>query len=319
MQKRVMVQTGIRDGIREVFDPRPDIDYEIFTENSEENLIKHIPEFDACILGLAPFTEKITAHATRMKVVGRLGVGYDTVDVPALTRAGIPFTVVGTANSLSVAEHTLYFILALAKNGTIYDREGRKGWGIRNLPCYDIANRKILVLGFGRIGGHLVKRLVAMEMEVYIFDPYVKPEVITAAGATPVTDWRALLPEIDYLSVNCPKNEETTGMVSTEEFNAMKSTACVVNTARGGIIEEDALYHALKNKVIRGGAIDAFVIEPTPADTPLFELDNLIVTPHTAGTTQEALYRMDKRAAQNCVDGIDGKLDPEYVINKEVL
>ena len=321
MTKRVMVQMPISQGMREVFDARPDIECDRVTDLSEANLIQQIAHYDAAILGVAPFTSHIIENATRLQIVSRLGVGYDAVDVPALTHAGIPLTVVGTANSVTVAEHSLFLILALAKRCTIYDREVRKGnWNIRfEFPAYDIAGRKVLVLGLGRIGRRLVPRLRAMEMEVLVHDPYVVQDAITCADATPVEDWRAVLPEIDFLSVNCPKNEETTGMVGTAELAAMKRTAFVVNTARGGIVDETALYEALKAGIIAGAGIDPFVIEPAPATTPLFELDNIIVSPHSAGVTEESLYRMGYVAAQNVVDCFDGKLDPDNVINKEVL
>ncbi len=212
-------------------------------------------------------------------------------------------------------------ILALAKRCTIYDREVRKGnWNIRwDFPAFDIAGRKVLVLGFGRIGRRLVPRLRAMEMEVLVHDPYITQDAITCAGATPVEDWRAVLPNIDFLSVNCPKNEETNGMVGAAELAAMKKTAFVVNTARGGIVDETALYNALKSESIAGAGIDPFVVEPAPPETPLFELDNIIVSPHSAGVTEESMYRMGYWAAKNVVDCFDGKLDPDNVINKDVL
>ncbi|ETX00589.1 MAG: hypothetical protein ETSY1_10715 [Candidatus Entotheonella factor] len=316
-----MIQMPISEGMREIFDTRPDIECDRFTDLSEDNLVEHIANYDAAILGIAPFTPRIIARADRLKVVSRFGVGYDAVDVPALTEAGIPLTVVGTANSVTVAEHSLFLMLALAKRCTIYDREVRKGnWNIRwDYPAYDLAGRKVLVLGFGRIGRRLVPRLVAMQMDVLVHDPYITQDAITCAGATPVEDWRAVLPEVDFLSVNCPKNEETTGMVGAAELASMKKTAFVVNTARGGIVDETALYDALKAETISGAGIDPFVIEPAPADTPLFELDNIIVSPHSAGVSEESIYRMGYWAAKNVVDCFDGKLDPANVINTEVL
>ncbi len=320
-KKRVMIQMPISQGMREVFDARPDIECERFTDLSEENLVQHIANYEAAILGIAPFTPRIIEHASRLRIVSRFGVGYDAVNVPALTEAGIPLSVVGTANSVTVAEHSLFLILALAKRCTLYDREVRQGnWQIRfDVPAYDIAGRQVLVLGFGRIGRRLVPRLVAMEMDVLVYDPYITQDAITCAGATPVDDWRAVLPNVDFLSVNCPKNEETTGMVGTPELTAMKRTAFVINTARGGIVDETALYHALKEETIAGAGIDPFVVEPAPADTPLFELENIIVSPHSAGVTEESVYRMGYWAARNVVDCFDGKLNPDNVINKEVL
>lgn len=321
MKKRVMIQMPVTAGIRSVFDARDDIEYERFTELSEANILQHIGNYDAVILGVAPFTPRIIERADRLKIASRHGVGYDSVDVPALTKAGIPLTVVGTANSVTVAEHALFFMLALAKRARVYDRELRKGnWNIRfDLPAFDLAGRRVLILGFGRIGRRLVKRCVAMDMEVLVHDPYVVQDAITTAGATPVPDWRAILPEIDFLSVNCPKNEETDGMVGRAELAAMKPTAFVVNTARGGIVDEAALHDALSRNVIAGAGIDPFVVEPATADNPLFQLDNILVTPHSAGVTEESMFRMGQWAAQNIVDCFDGKLNPDNVINKEVL
>lgn len=321
MSKRVMLQVPMSPGICEVFDSHPDITCERFTDVSEEHVMQHIADYDAAILGVAPFTPRIIEHATRLHIVSRLGVGYDAVDVPALTKAGIPLTVVGIANSVTVAEHALFLILALAKRCTIYDREVRQGnWNIRfETPAYDIAGRTVLVLGFGRIGRRLVPRLLAMDMHVLVYDPYVIQDAITCVGATPVDDWRAVLPQIDFLSVNCPKDDDTNGMIGTAELASMKPTAFVINTARGGIVDETALYNALKAHTIAGAGIDPFVIEPAPASTPLFELENIIVSPHSAGVTEESVYRMGCVAAQNVVDCFAGKLNPDNVINKEVL
>ena len=321
MKKRVMIQLPVSDGLKSVFDGRDDIEIEPFTELSEDNIFQHIGNYDAVILGIAPLTPRLIEAAGKLKIASRFGVGYDAVDVPALTKAGIPLTVVGIANSVTVAEHSLFFMLALAKRALDYDREARKGnWAIRfDMPAFDLAGRTVLILGFGRIGRRLVNRCVAMEMNVLVHDPYVIQDGIRTAGATPVSDWRDALGEIDFLSVNCLKNEETNGMVGTAELAAMPKTAFVVNTARGGIVDESALYKALKAKDIAGAGIDPFVDEPARPDNPLFSLDNIIVSPHSAGVTQESVFRMGQTAAQNVVDCFDGKLDPANVINKEVL
>ena len=319
---RVMLQMPATPGIRSVLDARDDVEYERFTELSEENILQHIANYDGAILGgMAPFTARIVGNAPRLKVVSRHGVGYDNVDVDALTAAGIPLTVTGTANSVTVAEHSLFFMMSLAKHGVLFDREVRKGnWGIRfENTAVDLAGRKVLILGFGRIGQLLVKRCLGMDMDVCVHDPYASEEAIREAGAVPVTDWRALLPQLDFLSVNCPKTDETQGMVGTAELAAMKGTAYVVNTARGGIVDEPALVDALERRVIAGAAVDAFEVEPATADNPLFTLDNILVSPHSAGVTEESMFRMGAACAQNVVDCFDGKPDPANVVNREVL
>ena len=321
MKKRIMVQMPLTDGICSVLDARKDVEAVQFTQLSEDNILQHVGEYDAAILSITPFTARIIDKADKMQIVARHGVGYDAVDVPALTKKGIPLAVVGTANSVTVAEHALFFILALAKRAILFDREVRKGnWDIRyNHIGFDIADKKVLVLGLGRIGRRLVPMLNAMGMDVFVYDPYVLQDTIVTSGATPVEDWRAALPDMDFVSVNCPKNEETNGMIGTAELASMKKTAFVVNTARGNIVDESALYHALKNGSIAGAGIDPFVVEPAGPNEPLFELDNIIVSPHSAGVTKESLFRMGAAAAQNILDQFDGRLNPENVINKEVL
>jgi D-3-phosphoglycerate dehydrogenase len=321
MKKRIMVQMPLTDGICSVLDARKDVEAVQFTQLSEDNILQHVGEYDAAILSITPFTARIIDKADKMQIVARHGVGYDAVDVPALTKKGIPLAVVGTANSVTVAEHALFFILALAKRAILFDREVRKGnWDIRYSQIgYDIADKKVLVLGIGRIGRRLVPMLNAMGMKVFVYDPYVLQDTIVTTGATPVEDWRAALPDMDFVSVNCPKNEETNGMIGTAELASMKKTAFVVNTARGNIVDESALYHALKSGSIAGAGIDPFVVEPAGPNEPLFELDNIIVSPHSAGVTKESLFRMGAAAAQNILDQFDGRLNPENVINKEVL
>ena len=291
MKKRVMIQLPYGDGLKFVFDARDDIEVEVFTELGEDNIFQHIGNYDAVILGIAPLTPRLISAATKLKIASRFGVGYDAVNVPALTKAGIPLSIAGIANSVTVAEHALFFMLALAKQAMAYDRETRKGnWAIRfEQPAFDLAGRTVLILGFGKIGRRLVNRCVSMEMNVLVHDPYVVQDGIRTAGATPVADWRGVLGTIDFLSVNCMKNDETNGMVGKAELVAMKKTAYVVNTARGGIVDEAALYDALKSKNIAGAGIDPFVDEPATADNPLFQLDNILVSPHSAGVTQESV------------------------------
>ena len=318
----VLVNQAMADGMDEVFGARDDIECRVVEDQTESALLRHIPGVHGLVLGLAPMTPHvIEAAAGALKVVSRRGVGYDNVDLAALTRARIPLTVVGSANSVSVAEHTLHLMLALAKQSHVQDaRLRRASWNdARLVRPVDLAGRRVLVLGLGRIGRLLVSRLLALDMEVLVHDPFVNDAEIAATGATAASDWRAALPAIDFLTVNCPKTPETTGMVGAPELAAMKRTAFVVNTARGGIIDEAALYTALRDHAIGGAGIDAFDQEPAAPDHPLFELDNAIFTPHVAGLTTEAVYRMNVRAAQNVVDACDGVLDPQFVVNREVL
>ena len=321
-KKRIMIQMPVTAGIRSVLDGRDDVEYERFTELSEENILQHIANYDGAILGgVAHFSARIVGNAPRLKVVSRHGVGYDNVDVPALTAAGVPLTVTGTANSVTVAEHSLFFMMSLAKHGVKFDREVRKGnWDIRfENTAIDLAARRVLILGFGRIGQLLVKRCVALDMVVSVHDPYASDEAIPRGGRGAGDGLARDAPRARLSLRELPEDRRDDGMVGTAELAAMKGTAYVVNTARGGIVDEAALVDALERRVIAGAAIDAFEVEPANADNPMFALDNILVSPHSAGVTEESMFRMGASCAQNVVDCFDGKLDPANVVNREVL
>ena len=156
-------------------------------------------------------------------------------------------------------------------------------------------------------------------MEVLAYDPYIDQQVIQDAGATPVENFREILGEIDFLTLHIPLSDETENLIGAEELVQLKASAILVNCARGGIVNEDALYETLKAEKIFGAGIDVFAIEPTPGDHPLFTLDNVLVNPHAAASAVECLERMGVQAVQNILDQFDGELDPDMVVNQDVL
>ena len=284
-------------------------------------LLRSNGEVNGVILGLTRFGETECAGARGLQVVARVGVGYDTVDVPVLTRCGIPLMVVGTANSPTVAEQALFMMMALARHGAQLDalvRAGRWSERLNALPV-DLMNKTLLIVGFGRIGTRTAKRCLAMEMDVLVYDPYVPADQVRAAGCEPVGDLDGALPRADFVSIHCPRTPETEAMFSTTRLKRMKPTAYLVNTARGGIIDETALHVALTGGVIAGAGIDVFDREPPAPDNPLLELDNLITAPHMAGVTRESIDRMAGQAVRNVLSVFDGKPIRENVINPEVL
>jgi len=175
------------------------------------------------------------------------------------------------------------------------------------------------VVGMGRIGSRTVKRCVAFEMDTYVLDPNVPEAEVKKAGATKVTDLKAILPKVDFVSVHCPKAPETINMFNTETIGLMKPDAFLVNTARGGIVNEDALYHALKDGKLRGAGLDVLDKEPPDASNKLFTLENVIFSPHMAGVTKEANDRMAVTAIENIFSVFDGRPNAAHVVNKEVL
>ncbi len=236
-------------------------------------------------LGVTPFREPELEAAPRLQVVARIGVGYDAVDVPALTRRRVPLMVAGTANSVAVAEKAMYLMMALAKRGPLMNafvREGRWWDKLKNLPM-EMFEKTVLIIGFGRIGTRIAKRCLGMEMRVLVYDPYVSADAIRAAGCEPASDLDAALTRADFVTIHCPKTPETLAMMNAARLARMKPTAYLVNTARGGIIDERALEAALNDGKLAGAGIDVFEREPTALDHPLLKLPNVLVAPHVAG------------------------------------
>jgi D-3-phosphoglycerate dehydrogenase len=214
-------------------------------------------------------------------------------------------------------------MLTLARKGpqlTKLVAEGR--WADRLKPEFvavDMFEKTVLIVGFGRIGTRTAKRCLAMEMNVLVFDPYVKPEAIRAAGCVPVADLDSALPQADFVTIHCPKTPETIGMFNAARLKAMKRTAYLVCTARGGIIDEAALHQALSDGTLPAAALDVFDREPPDPANPLFKLPNIVLSPHMAGVTAEAMQRMAVEAAKNVLSVFDGYPRKENVVNPEVF
>lgn len=284
-------------------------------------LLKQQAPVHGVALGATRFGEPELEASKDMKVVTRIGVGYDAVDVPALSRRKVPLMVAGSANSPSVAEQALFMMLTLAKRAVELHTLVKDGaWATRlgKLP-YDLFGKTVLIIGFGRIGSRTAKRCLAMEMNVRVYDPYKPAAEIKAAGCEPVADLDAALPHADFVSIHCPKTPETVGLFNTARLKLMKPGAYLINTARGGIVEEAALYDALKSGKLAGAGLDVFEQEPPPLGHSLFELPNVIIAPHVAGVTREAVERMSEQTARNILSVLDGDPIRQNVINQDLL
>ena len=276
---------------------------------------------DGIALWARPFPAAETEAAPILQVVSRIGVGYDAVDVPALTKRKIPLLIGGTANSVTVAEHAIYFMMHLAKQGVAMHalvRDNR--WGEKmSAPIVDLFGKTLLIIGFGKIGTRVAARCLAMEMTVLVHDPYLPEDAIRARGGVPAPDLDVALGQADFVTIHCPKTPGTIGMINAARLAHMKPTAFLVNTARGGIIDEPALHAALTNGKIAGAGLDVFEREPTPPDNPLLRAPNVIFAPHMAGVSTESLERMAITAVRNVFSVFDGKPERDNVVNKEVL
>ena len=324
-KKKLLITESMAPGGWALFHERGDVEAVKFPNmisatDFEAFLKQHAP-VNAVALGATRFGEKELEAAREMLVVARIGVGFDAVDVPALTARKIPLMVAGSANSPSVAEQAMFMMMALAKRGAELHamvKDGQWSKRLASVP-FDLYGKTVLVVGFGRIGTRSAKRCQAMEMNVLVYDPYVQSSDIKAAGCEPVAELDTALPRADFVTIHCPKTPETVGMFNAARLQRMKPTAYLVNTARGGIVDEQALHTALTTAKLAGAGLDVFEQEPPPQDNPLLKLPSVIIAPHMAGVTRESLDRMGLQTARNILSALDGKPIRENVINKEVL
>ena len=283
--------------------------------------VARLPEADALLIRTAPLPSAAVEKASRLRIVSRHGVGYDNLPLALLTARRVPVTVIGNAGSVAVAEHTLYAMLALAKQGFRFDRAVRDGdWNLRNrLSPGDLEGRTLFILGLGRIGREVARRAAAFDMRILGYDPAIDDDTLAGLNMTRVADWRAALAEADFVTLHVPRSPATDGMIGARELASMKPTAFLINAARGGLVDEAALVAALAKGTIAGAAIDTLEAEPPLPDHPLLKSDRVLLSPHIAGLSQNAARRISLAAAANILAALDGTLDPTLVINPEVL
>src|ERR1700739_2822036 len=324
-KKKIFVTQTMSPGARALLNERDDIELVEFPnlisgKDFEAMLHQHAPVHGVA-LGATRFGETELEASKDMKVVTRIGVGYDAVDVPALSKRKVPLMVAGSANSPSVAEQAMFMMLTLAKRAQEMHSMVKNGtWASRlGMLPFALYGKTVLIVGFGRIGTRIAKRCQAMEMQVLIYDPYKPAAEIKAAGYEPIGDLDAALPRADFVSIHCPKTPETVGLFDAVRLKLMKGGSYLINTARGGIVDEKALYDALASGRLAGARTDVFAQEPPPVNNPLFKLPNVITAPHVAGVTREAVDRMSEQTARNILSALDGDPIRQNVINQDVL
>jgi len=280
-----------------------------------EELLEIIPEYDAIITrSETKVTAEVLARGTRLKVVGRAGVGVDNVDVAAATERGVVVVNVPGANTYSTAEHAFGLLIAVARNipqaHHALTREGR--WDRKTYVGTELNGKTLGIIGLGRIGSEVAVRAKAFGMKVLAYDPYVPSSRAEHLGVTMVPTIRELLPEVDFLTIHAAKTPESARLIGAAELALMKPTARIVNCARGGMVDEQALYEALKEGRLAGAALDVFATEPC-TDSPLYSLPNVVVTPHLSASTTEAQDANGRYIAQYVLRVLRGELVPEAV------
>ena len=318
---KVLVVQGLHEQGLQMLKNRTDIEFNVLMSDDENEILEAAKDVSGITVRTAKISSKIIEAANKLQVVSRHGVGYDSIDLVSLNNKKIPLTIAAHSNMISVSEQAMFFLLALSKNVFYYDDFTRKGdWTNRwDVKAWDLAQKNILVIGFGRIGSNFVKRALAFDMNVYVYDPYVEKEKVKISGAIPVDNISENLPKMDAVTLHCPKNDETTDLFTKQEFDLMKKSSFIINCARGGILNEEDLYEALTSKKIAGAGLDVFDVEPTPSSNPLFKLNNVILSPHIAGVTVESTVRMATETVQNVLDVLDDKINQSVVVNNKEI
>lgn len=268
-----------------------------------EQLRRELPSADAVIAGLEDYDADMIGLGKKLKVISRYGVGYDKVDVAAAKERGIAVTITPGANGDSVADMAMALMLDCARNVTDMDVHMKAKNQIRPQGV-EMWEKTLGVVGAGRIGKGVARRCRGFRMKILCYDQYQDEAFAKECGAEYV-DLEVLLKEADFITVHSPLTPETENMIGAEQFRMMKKDAILINTARGGIIDEDALYQALKSGEIRAAGLDATVMEP-PYESSLCSLSNCILTPHAGAATKEASIKMSNMAAQNALDILFG-------------
>ena len=298
----------------------------ILTEDpTEEGMIKTAAEAQGILFRGRPRSSASLMEACkRLKVVGRHGVGLDSVDIPAATRLGIAVVHAPGSNSQAVAEHALMLMLACTKRIVTVDKQTRAGdWsarghgGDRAGGNTELGGKTLGIVGIGNIGRLVAKFAGALGMRVLAFDPYVADDEIRRRGAEPVRSLDALLPQADLLTCHTPLTDETRGMINERTLGLMKRGAIFVNTSRGGVQQERAVFEALVKGQLGAAGLDVFEQEPTPRDNPLLNLDNVVVSSHVAGVTAEATHTATIQVTSEMLRVLRGER-PHVLANPEV-
>ncbi len=300
---RILVSDPLAEvGIQKLCEIR-DFEVEVNTSLTPEELKEVIKEFDALIIrSSTKVTKEIIESANRLKVIARAGIGLDNVDIEAATRKGIVVMNTPEGNVITTAEHAIALLLAVSRNIPQANASVKAGkWEKKRFRGKEVFNKVLGIIGIGRIGRVVADRAKGLKMQVIAYDPYISPDVIEKLGVEPVS-FDELLARSDYITIHTPKTPETVNLINKEAFKKMKKGVFIINCARGGIVNEEDLYEAIKEGIVAGAALDVFSKEPLPPDHPLLGVEQVIMTPHLGASTDEAQENVAIAVAEQVID-----------------
>jgi len=289
-----------------------------FQCKTEDDIIRCCSDADGLLNQYAPITRRVIENLQRARIIVRYGVGVDNIDIKAATERGI-FVANVIYDITDVADHTLSLILSLSRKIIWADRNVKEnGWDWKSVqPISRLKDKTVGIIGFGRIGRKVAQRLKGFEVKILSYDPYVPEEIFKEYGVEKV-DFETLIKESDIITVHTPLTDETRHMIGEKELRSMKHDAILINVSRGGIIDEKALYKALKERWISGAGLDVLEVEPPSKDNPLLRLDNVIITPHMAWYSNKSLDEIRRKAAEEVARALSGQI-PMNLVNRDVL
>jgi D-3-phosphoglycerate dehydrogenase len=316
MRKVLIVQPLHPEAIA-LLDARHDVEYTVLTDFSEANLLANIVGVEAMTIRDAPLPRAVIEAADRLVVISRHGVGYDNIPIDACTQRSIPVTLVGAVNAISVAEQTMLLMLAAARATIELDTAVRSGdFAARSRVLgVELRGRTLVLVGYGRIGREVATRAAAFGMRVCAVDPYLT----AIEGVQLLESLDQALPVADVLSLHLPLSEATHNLIGARELAMMPAGSILVNASRGGLVDEAALIDAVRSGHLHGAGLDTFAVEPLPVDSPLMAEPRIVLSPHSAALTEQALIAMGITTVRNALAGLDGTIDPALVVNESVL
>ena len=280
-----------------------------------EEMMGLVPDVDGAIVSVDPFPASVLAAAKKLRVISRTGIGYDAIDIPEATERGIVVTTTPGANETAVADYAMSLLLSISRKVLQNDRNVRAGDWTR-VEGNDPTEKTIGIVGLGTIGKKVAKRALGFDMKVLAYDPF-KDEAFAAASNIKYVEIDELLHEADYVTIHVPLMPSTRNLINAERLRNMKKTAYLVNTSRGGVVDEESLYKALSESWIAGAALDVFEHEP-PTGSPLLKLDNMLVSPHVAGNSIEAQQKVIALCCENMLRVLKGG-PPIHAVNPDAL
>ena len=316
--KKILIIKKIHEAGIQILNNRKDYSFEI-VENLENDFLKNkLKDCDAISLRTSKFNKELIESSPKLKIISRHGVGYDNIDLVSAKSKNITISITSNSLAATVAEHVFFMMLNISRGGDLYNKIVKEGnfSERKTLPlAKELWKKNILIIGFGRIGKNLIKKCIGFDMNVFVFDPFIDAKTISNLGGKKTENFHETIREMDYISIHAPYTEKSKNLLNIKVFNSMKKNSIIINTSRGGIVNEKDLNDALNKGIIFGAGLDVFDKEPPDNNNPLLKNKKVFLSPHTSTFTEECSERMGKETIQNIIDFFENKLQKNKVIN----